>query len=699
MRKFNHLNVPDQWNNYFTRYPQGYTILESLLNWVTQVDDMVENQNALNKTVADYRVELDDFVERFDPRLQEEVTKTLGEWQDSGFLDVVISQALQTQITKVESDLAQIVKQKESISIEHFISDDLTMEESFTMALGYVEENEVSLYIPSENFTLENWIPYKASKPIKIIGSEVGESRIINNGESLNFIESDTSGVYRFVTFENFYSIHFMTQEKEYIPYVVFDNCFFVAGSNKHENGVTLGGVSWNDGKDGVSIGRLIITNCNSDTTLVNSTVSFDYALVSDNKITNALHRGISLGRESFGYWRNAFIERNTIKTVTRDTPGYSLGIITFGENHTIKDNHVSDVKRLPLSDGFLTGQDRADGIYTKAINSEVSGNTLVNIYDSQGAINIKADGVSCFNNNIFLSETNSSQGINIEGSHVKVHSNTIRKPRIGIRFTDTSTTNIQVTNNVITDVVGAWGIFGRPSKDVEINGNTIDNILHVRDLGEGTRGINYAISSILNSAENIEISNNIIRGNQKLSRGISFYAPDTELKNINFGNNTLSNMETGILVASTNSSEKVNIFNTITNNVDDKLSASSLNVTDDLDKNVEVIHVTRDLSIVGNQVLGIIRPPKMVKLAGVVSSSNKISFGTWSEGLNSSIYYYSDFWGVNTGRSLWFRQTGSSDTSGAFVYNDVTGEARLQWAINGEGATGLADITIEIYY
>jgi hypothetical protein len=41
---FSPLNVPDQWNQYFTKYPQGYTILEALLNWVQQVDDMVDNQ-------------------------------------------------------------------------------------------------------------------------------------------------------------------------------------------------------------------------------------------------------------------------------------------------------------------------------------------------------------------------------------------------------------------------------------------------------------------------------------------------------------------------------------------------------------------------------------------------------------------------------------------------------------------------------
>lgn len=106
--RFNHLNVPDQWNQYFTKYPQGYTILEALLNWVQQVDDMVDNQNQLNTTVEGYRTELDEFINRFDPRLQEEVTKILSEWQESGFLDIVIDQALQTQIDDVAAQLAQV---------------------------------------------------------------------------------------------------------------------------------------------------------------------------------------------------------------------------------------------------------------------------------------------------------------------------------------------------------------------------------------------------------------------------------------------------------------------------------------------------------------------------------------------------------------------------------------------------------------
>ena len=105
--KFNHLNVPEHWQHYWSRYPEGYTILEALISWVSQVDDMVDNQNALNETVKDYQVGLDDFIERFDSRLQEEVTKTLNEWQVSGFLDVVIDEALQTEMDNLDTKVTE----------------------------------------------------------------------------------------------------------------------------------------------------------------------------------------------------------------------------------------------------------------------------------------------------------------------------------------------------------------------------------------------------------------------------------------------------------------------------------------------------------------------------------------------------------------------------------------------------------------
>lgn len=97
-KHFNHLNIPDSWERYFTKYPQGMSILESLFEWVSQVDNMVDNQNKLNVNVEQFRNEIDDFVGRFDERLQTEVVNTLNDWQESGFLDIVISDVLKWQL-------------------------------------------------------------------------------------------------------------------------------------------------------------------------------------------------------------------------------------------------------------------------------------------------------------------------------------------------------------------------------------------------------------------------------------------------------------------------------------------------------------------------------------------------------------------------------------------------------------------------
>lgn len=139
--KFEHLNVPTHWRNYWTRYPEGHTILEALISWVSQVDAMVDDQNKLhdnveqfqneiNANVEQFRNEIDDFIGRFDERLQTEVSNTLSEWQSSGFLDVIISEALQWQLDDYvatnEQDKVIINQELQSnenkISTEHFVN-------------------------------------------------------------------------------------------------------------------------------------------------------------------------------------------------------------------------------------------------------------------------------------------------------------------------------------------------------------------------------------------------------------------------------------------------------------------------------------------------------------------------------------------------------------------------------------------------
>ena len=110
--KFNHLNVPEHWQHYWSRYPEGYTILEALISWVSQVDDMIDNQNQLNETVKTYGNRLDEFIGKFDTQLQETVEQTLSDWQSSGFLDVVINEALDTKYHEMDTRLTSQLAQK-----------------------------------------------------------------------------------------------------------------------------------------------------------------------------------------------------------------------------------------------------------------------------------------------------------------------------------------------------------------------------------------------------------------------------------------------------------------------------------------------------------------------------------------------------------------------------------------------------------
>lgn len=116
--KFNHLNVPSHWEHYWTRYPEGYTILEALVSWVSQVDSMVDNVNTWN----DY---LDDFVSKFDKELQDNVVDILSDWQESGLLDIVINEALQTQMDTLEQETQAKIVSFENKMNEHvyYVSD------------------------------------------------------------------------------------------------------------------------------------------------------------------------------------------------------------------------------------------------------------------------------------------------------------------------------------------------------------------------------------------------------------------------------------------------------------------------------------------------------------------------------------------------------------------------------------------------
>lgn len=156
-RKFKPLNIPDGWEQYWSKYPNGYSILEALIDWVSQVDDMVDNQNELTDTVKSFGERIDEFINQFGTELQQTVTDTLSEWQNSGFLDDVISEALQWEldnyITTNEQDKVAINEQLAqkatliedlSVNVRNFKNDSNSWEMALNEAIDYANTIKIA---------------------------------------------------------------------------------------------------------------------------------------------------------------------------------------------------------------------------------------------------------------------------------------------------------------------------------------------------------------------------------------------------------------------------------------------------------------------------------------------------------------------------------------------------------------------------
>lgn len=103
-KKFKYLRVPETWEQYWTRYPQGYTILEALIDWVSQVNEMTDNIN-------DWNAYLEDFVATFDKNLQDQVVNLLEEWWEDGTLEQIINENIfnmKADKTYVDQELQKV---------------------------------------------------------------------------------------------------------------------------------------------------------------------------------------------------------------------------------------------------------------------------------------------------------------------------------------------------------------------------------------------------------------------------------------------------------------------------------------------------------------------------------------------------------------------------------------------------------------
>ena len=116
---------------------------------------------------------LQTFKERFDRELQSEVIKTLKDWQESGFLDIVINEALQTQIDEVEKVVGDIQTSLNSkfinvinppYPLKRAVGDGVTDNTQILQdIISYCDANNLNVYIPEGEFIVKDTIKIGAN--------------------------------------------------------------------------------------------------------------------------------------------------------------------------------------------------------------------------------------------------------------------------------------------------------------------------------------------------------------------------------------------------------------------------------------------------------------------------------------------------------------------------------------------------------
>lgn len=212
--RFNRLNVPDHWNQYYTKYPEGYTILESLLNWVAQVDNMVDNQNALNDSVETYQKTVDDFIEDFSNKYDKGLTKTitdiLHEWKDNGFIDTVISAALQLQVDSFGVNPTAFGLSESATNNYQSVIDTINHVKSlgggkiifphgktfkFTQPLGTIEASNLIIDLNGSTLDFTAVPPSNSESALHITGTLGTPTPIVSNAvENQKIVQCNTAG-------------------------------------------------------------------------------------------------------------------------------------------------------------------------------------------------------------------------------------------------------------------------------------------------------------------------------------------------------------------------------------------------------------------------------------------------------------------------------------------------------------------------
>jgi len=277
------------------------------------------------------------------------------------------------------------------------------------------------------------------------------------------------------ITLRNFTGLVNYNNSTSNSPFIWIENV-------KYYGSGTAGLLRWSQSATGKGADYVVVKNC------IDSGGTFgmyfrpyriDYMLVEGCTFTNNIVAGIRIGQDGLAYQAatgNIYIINNKILGVVNAgvNNGGAIeanGICVFGHDYIIRNNYIENVRNISPAD--------AEGIYFKAYNVMVQGNTLVNAGRSVASITVKGR---------IKNGTGEGRSYNVDilNNRVSFTKEWIDSTSVGsgdIFGIKVNTEGVRIKNNVITGakipvwIEGDAGHENRPlTDDIEISGNKLDS-------------------------------------------------------------------------------------------------------------------------------------------------------------------------------------------------------------------------------
>lgn len=194
--RFPKLQFPESWSHYWSKYPEGFTILESLISWVSQVDKMTEKLNENQDEIADRVTKK----ELKDNRKLDEKGNFTGSWfgltkptlSDEG-MKATVEKINDIDLPKINSQISDITI-LDSFNFESNKTYKITKDNVLSNPLVINNKNNIVIDFNNTTLDISN---ISTNKAINILNSN---NIVIKN---LNIINNSKTNLVYAIYFEN----------------------------------------------------------------------------------------------------------------------------------------------------------------------------------------------------------------------------------------------------------------------------------------------------------------------------------------------------------------------------------------------------------------------------------------------------------------------------------------------------------------